>query len=149
MKLEQLMGEFFRKMGAEPVACDEDGVYRFEVDGVQVSFVENDGFVHFIAAAGSVPQDGREALYRELLSAMFPGEGAEENVLTLMPDDDRVCLYRKEPVAGLELEGFCDAFAAFGDSLMKWRDRLANYVPGENRNGQPAGGVLSDGFVQV
>ena len=125
MNIDRLVGEFFEKMGAEPVGRDDDGVYRFEVDGLQVSFFENGDFVHFIAAAGSVPEDGREALYREMLTAMFPGEESEQNVLTLMPDDGRVCLYRKEPAEFMELPQFCEAFAAFSESLMKWRDRLA------------------------
>lgn len=151
MTIDRLVGEFFEKMGAEPVACDDDGVYRFEVDGLQVSFFENGDFVHFVAAAGAVPEDGREALYRELLTAMFPGEDSEQNVLSLMPDDGRVCLYRKEPVERMELPQFCEAFGAFSESLMKWRDRLANYTPDGDaaHGGRPSGHAISDGFMQV
>ena len=80
------------------------------------------------------------------------GEESEQNVLTLMPDDGRVCLYRKEPAEFMELPQFCEAFAAFSESLMKWRDRLAG-VSAEGgdaaHDGQPSGHAISDGFMQV
>ena len=47
----------------------------------------------------------------------------------------------------LELPQFCEAFGAFSESLMKWRDRLANYTPdGDAAHG---GHAISDGFMQV
>ena len=141
MSLDKLMGEFAAGLGVDPIPCDEGGVYRFAVDGTTVSFTEGGGYVHFIAAAGLLPEVGREALCRELLEAMFPGEGAEENVLTVETERDLVCLYRREPVEGLELPLFLEAFRSFGESLVKWRDRLVDY--------SPADGGKTDGFVQV
>ena len=136
MKLEDIVRKFFAEIGAEPVACDAEGVYRFEANGTQVSFLEDDGLVRFIAPVGPVPKEGRERFCRELLTAMFPSETADGNVLSLQPGEDVVCLHRKDSLEGMELSGFCETFGAFTEALGKWREMLAAYRPeGDSKAG--------------
>lgn len=98
-----------------------------------------------------MPDGDRERVYRELLAAIFQGDGAEENTLTLKPGEDVVCLYRKEPLEGMDLEGFCVLFHSFGESLMSWRDRLAEL--GGDKSAAPddpgLGIGLLSGFLRV
>ena len=150
MTLDELLDEFFVGMGGEHVDCDDDGLYRLEIDARMVSLMESDGILHLIAAVGPVPDGDRERVYRELLAAMFPGDGAEENTLTLKPGEDIVCLYRKEPLEGMDLERFCVLFRSFGESLIAWRDRLAEYGEGTAAQDESfSGNVFGSGFLQV
>lgn len=131
MEYNELMLKFGESFGLESFTPDDQGVYRLSVDDTIVSFYEipQKGLVGTVASICEVPCEGREQIYKILLSAMAPGGAAEEYDFFIGDEEDGQCIYlrRTDVLAELDLESFRHALEEFANVMEDWRTSIQDY----------------------
>ncbi|MCQ2394921.1 MAG: type III secretion system chaperone [Kiritimatiellae bacterium] len=131
MEFKKLMADFAAAARIDRIDPDEDGCYRFEIDGMVVTFsevLESDELLTW-AEAGELPPEGRETLYRTLLEALYMGRATGGSVLSVDPESGMVCLHRSDPLTAMDFERFKEALQKFVNVLEFWRRTLADFRP--------------------
>lgn len=138
MEFKELMAEFAQAAQIDRIDPDEDGCYRFDVDGmiVTLSEVAQTGDLFMWAEVGELPPEGREALYRTLLEAQYMGRATGGSSLSVDPDSEKVFLHRSDPLRTLDFEGFKGKLQTFVNVLEVWRRTLVDYRPVAGRQAE-------------
>lgn len=128
MNLKALLDGFSSGLGIGEAEADGDGVFRFAIDGVKVAFmeiVETGSFVIW-ASVGRPPEDVR--LYRELLEAMFMGEGTGGATFSLDRVSGNLILQRIDSVDAFDVDSFTALIERFVGVLEKWRGCISDFA---------------------
>ena len=140
MEFKELMVEFAKAARVDRIDPDDDGCYRFEIDGMVVTFsevLESDELLTW-AEAGELPPEGRETLYRTLLEALYMGRATGGSVLSVDPESGMVCLHRGDPLAAMDFERFKATLQKFVNVLEFWRRTLADFRPAAREQAETA-----------
>lgn len=123
MTAQELLQELGTTLGIKP-EFGNAGTCRLLFDDNAVDFEAADETLFLIAEVGSVPAEGREAVYARLLAAnLF---GAQTGGATLGLDQDKECviLHRALPLP-CDYPPFEAALEGFVKSLRYWKEWLA------------------------
>jgi len=127
MELAELMKELASELGLGEIELEEDGGGRITIDDDLAIDLEGaeDGFGFSISATvGSIPGEGREAVFRELLEANLQGHGTGGAALALDSTLNEIVLCRSIPQDDLRFEVFDQELVTFVEALRMWRERL-------------------------
>ena len=140
MEFKKLMADFAAAARVDRIDPDEDGCYRFEIDGMVVTLSEvvQSGDLLMWAEVGELPPEGRETLYRTLLEALYMGRATGGSVLSVDPESGMVCLHRGDPLAAMDFERFKEALQKFVNVLEFWRRTLADFRPAVKEQAEAA-----------
>ena len=134
--LEQVrsaLEEFGRRHGIEGFQLDEAGALTLGMDDILYVFQHNDALdtLVLMAGIGGVPEEAREAVFGQLLSAnLFWGETGG-CTLAWEPGGETVVLQYSLPVDGLDTVRFGEVFDGLRRTAGEWRDRLRQWVEAE------------------
>lgn len=131
MTIEELVGQLAETAQEGPIACDEAGIYRLDLNGQLVAFMaQNDGHDLFVwSELGRAPEVGTEEFYRKLLEAMFLDGGTGGATFCMDAETGVIYLQRRESMAEMDLEAFCRVVVGFGDILKTWREFRTKFEP--------------------
>ena len=158
MEFEELMKGFGEKVGIKDLAPTEDGVYRFEIDDMSVSFLEVPETRQLVtwAVVGEPPLEGRERLYQVLMESMFMGKATGGSTFSIDSDSGCIHLFRLDPLTLLDLDTFMPMLERFVNVLEEWRTIVADYRGVASKLEQDAAAEVENtrqvgmgGFLQV
>ena len=158
MKLNEIISMFCTEFGVEGVQPDEGGAYALAIDDMTLSFAESDGVLVTAADVGELPAEGRERLYRLMLTAMHGIDAAADAVFSVDDDRDMVILHRRDELSALTFEAFKARLERFVNRVEEWRGVLRDLAPLvtalDEENARRAeettlSGLNADGFIQV
>lgn len=131
MELTKIIEEFAKVAGIDRIEPEEDGCYRFEIDGmvVTLSEVAEKEELFMWAEVGALPPEGREVLFHTLLSALFMGRATQGAVFSIDPDTETVVLHRVDSLKTMDFEGFKTKLEQFVNVLETWRKLLDEFRP--------------------
>lgn len=138
MEFKKLIAEFAKAAQVDHIDPDEDGCYRFEIDGMTVTLsevVQSDDLFMW-AEVGELPPEGRETLYRVLLEALHMGRATGGATLSVDPESEKVCLHRSDSLKVMDCERFKSVFQKFVDVLEFWRQTLVDFRPAARRQAE-------------
>lgn len=131
MSLDELLAALSADAGRESVPVPgEDGIVRLELDGISLSFKEQDDYpvpghraILMWGRFGTLPAEGADTLVGEMLRANESTEDPSGATVALLDDD----LYLQRTLSAdiLDAESGLKATADFLVELVDWRDRAA------------------------
>ena len=129
MQLNEIISMFCTEFGVEGVQPDEDGAYALAIDDMTLSFAESGGTLVMASDVGELPAEGRERLYRLMLTAMHGEDAADGAVFSVDDDRDMVVLHRRDELSTLTFETFKARLEKFVNLLEDWRKIFMGFVP--------------------
>lgn len=129
MEYQELMAGFAEKVGLADFQSSADGVYRVEVDGMAVNFVEEPELRQIVtwAEVGESPREGCERLYRVLLEAANLGRSTGGSNFSIDSETGNIQLFRADPLQLMDVETFMTKLEWFINVLEKWRTILSHF----------------------
>ena len=131
MDFSEWMEGFGSGFGLDGFAPNKDGVYRVDIDGMEISFAElaDPSRVLMWAKVCEPPEKGQELLYRVMLEAMFMGQATGGGGFSVDTESGGVFLQRTDPLATFSLEAFNATLERFVNILEQWRSVVADFEP--------------------
>ena len=150
MVFKELMKDFARRVGAEELEKDEDGVRRVAVDDMVLFFrevVETDEVLTW-AEVCELPPGDRDRLCRVLLEAQFMGQSTQGSMFSIDAGSGRVYLHRLDPLKLLDADAFFAVVERFVNVLEQWRRLIQDYraAPAEDASNAASAPEASPGF---
>ena len=145
MELAELIREMGAHLGLPDVEPDEDGGAVIVIDDtyeIAIEPGEEGRGIVISATVGDLPDEGREAVYAELLEANLMGQGVDAAALAIDPQVGDIVLCRMIPKSDLAFEDFDLELVGFASALRFWRER---FVSGEIGKGLDGDGAADDG----
>ena len=129
MKLNELISMFCTEFGVEGVQPDEGGAYALAIDDMTLSFAESGGTLVMASDVGELPADGRERLYRLMLTAMHGEDAADGAVFSVDDGRDTAVLHRRDELSTLTFEAFKARLEKFVNLIEEWRGIFRSLAP--------------------
>ena len=158
MQLNEIISMFCTEFGVEGVQPDEDGAYALAIDDMTLSFAESGGTLVMASDVGELPAEGRERLYRLMLTAMHGEDAADGAVFSVDDGRDTAVLHRRDELSTLTFEAFKARLEKFVNVIEEWRGILQDLAPLaeaiDEENARQAeettlSGLNAEGFIQV
>ena len=157
MELADLIREMGAHLGHRDVEPDEDGGAVIVIDDtyeIAIERGEEGRGIVISATVGELPDEGREAVYAELLEANLMGQGAGAAALAIDPQVGDIVLCRVIPQSDLAFDDFDLELVGFAGALRFWRDRfvsgeIGKGLDGDARQDGAAASLLQDGAVPI
>lgn len=129
MEFAELMEGFAAGFKLEGLSPNRDGVYRVDIDGMEVSFAElvEPSRILMRAKVCEPPEKGRELLYRVMLESMFMGQATGGGGFSVDVESGCIFLQRTDPLATVSLETFNATLERFVNILEQWRSVVADF----------------------
>ena len=128
METKELIADFSARLGTS-LELDDDGVCKFEADGLVVSIhdLPEVGAVALIGDLGEPPPESLEGLYAALLDAnhLFSDTGGA--TLSRNPETNRIALCLALHRKMLDADSFFGAVERFISAAHVWADVVSNY----------------------
>lgn len=127
MSLQNFLSELGSQMGLPSLKLDAQGLARLVFDGRIVIDIEDDAdarCVHLYSVLGSLPAEGREALYEQLLGANLFGTGTGGAVFAVDTLQNEIVLSRTLSTDRLDFTAFSQALESLVNQVESWTGRL-------------------------
>lgn len=160
MEYIELMTKLGGGFGIEGFEPDVDGHFNLSIDGMIVSFGERPerGLLDIVARICDFPAEDADNVLKVLMTAMAPGNAAEDYSFFVVDKDDGLYLRRIERLADLDVEGACQVLEKFANALDEWRAAIGDFqsvLPAVNEElthheeESRSFGLGDQGFLQV
>ena len=129
MDYRELMEKIGEVLGIGALAPDADGYCNLSIDGTVVTFAERSerGLLDIVARICDLPAENAERVMNVLMTAMAPGNVAEDYSFFVTGEDEGLYLRRTERLADLDVEGVRRALEVFANALDEWRASITEF----------------------
>jgi hypothetical protein len=132
-----LLADFGKKIGIADLAPDEAGYCCLAFDEVVVNLEFNEASDQLFLSShvGDLPDDGREALYEQLLEANYFFRGTNGAVLSVDTPSKQVVLLHQTPTVTLDGGSFETLIENFVNVAERWVGQLSGSAPEAGQDG--------------
>lgn len=152
--LQSLLNDFAHDIGLPELALDPNGLGSLLFDDaimLHLQLNETVGTVILFATIGTVPEQGRESFYADMLQANLFWQQTGGATLALEKSSHAAVLAYEQPLDGLDQAGFQGLIKQFLDVAEDWQSRLRDVSAGERPDSghDDPSATSGEGFIRV
>jgi hypothetical protein len=128
MTANEMVQRIGRRLGLPELSLNGHGLCRIRLnDSIIIDFEEDDtkSWLHVYAAL----MDDAENLSRDTLLKLFRAHylfNDTEHASFGLDADDRLCMFMRAPIPGMEEELWVEMFEAFFSAYIEWKEKLSD-----------------------